>query len=160
MYDVNVEGENVLFQLVKTRVRTLIWQPQQLSNCWPSSFVEWPWRMRWEWPLGESERERKRDYRETKTTREGMREGVRDEGQEREGGEGGQGAGWCESASDHLVLSFHPLALSLSVPMFLPFPLTFLSWRFAPLWRPDSIGDNSGDASVGAHAQVHGASAS
>lgn len=57
MYDVSVLGENVLFQLVKTRVRTLIWQPQQLSNCWPSSFVEWPRRMRWEWLPGESERE-------------------------------------------------------------------------------------------------------
>lgn len=34
-------------------VRNLIWQPPQLSDYWPPSFVGWPRRMWWEWPLRE-----------------------------------------------------------------------------------------------------------
>ena len=149
-------GENVIFQLVKTRVKTFMTALAQPS-CWPSSFVEWPWRTQWEWPLGESERARLQRNKDYKRGNESGAEGVRDKGQEREG-ERGQAAGWCESASDHLVLLLHPLALSLSDPPFLPFPLTFLSLRFALLWRPVLIGDNGGDASVGAHARVRASS--
>lgn len=152
-----------LFQLVKTRVRTLIWQARQLSNCCPSSFVEWPQRMWWEWLLGERGRERKREryYGVTKTTREGMREAQKEwetrDKKERER-EVREPADVKVPPITSCFSSTPSLCLSLSVPLFLPFPLTFLSWRFAPFWRPLSISDNSGDASVVAHTSAHASS--
>lgn len=153
MCNIRVLGVDALFRFVKIPVRTLIWQPQQLSNCWLSFFVEWPRRMWWESLLGESEREITEKQRLSEREWERRRRS-KGQGQEREGEGGQEGASWCESASDHLVLLLHPLALYLSVPPFLSFPLKFLSWRFALLWRPVSIDDNGGDASVEAHASA------
>lgn len=101
----------------KKCVKKLIWQPPQLSDYRPPPFVGWPQRMWWEWPLGE----RLRRDKDCKRGNERRIERVKGARKEREGEKERAAGGsrsqlmWCESASDHLVLLLHPLALSLSI---------------------------------------------
>lgn len=167
MNSVIIREKNVFIQTAKKKnvktdvcvcVRTLLWQSQQLSDYCPPPFVEWPWRMWWEWPLG------KRLWRDKDYKREWERDRKSERHKEIKRGRTREREKEVREPADVKVppitscfSSTPSLALSLSVQLVLSFPLKFLSQRFTPLWRRVLIGDNNRDASVRAHtsAQTH-----